>query len=433
MTYTNSPGSTPKGIRFLLSAFALILLAILPGCGEDSPTGGESNIPPETRIVTGPREDVPVSYLVSIAWLGSDTDGPVQSYQWRMSDNGPDGVLDPGDTLGLPWHSTTKTDSVFAAPAQLDSFPPDVGNPLITDPIDLRNWQTHSFFVRAVDRNGAIDPTPARIDFTVTTLLPRATWDLVSLTRDTCQPTNTTLALGIATEDDDDPDGLAVAYRYALVAVEDLDPAAFDGTGISPLPAGGCIDRSGYELLDAGRLFPESVWSEWFDYVETQDPQIDLTLPNLPPGSSWFLALQARDRAGAVTPTFVWNRNFLHFRVDGSFFPTLGVTDPLGGVSDFNGPAATVVDLGVLPDSTVVEFTWSADASNYLGQIDGYRFAVDVADPLNVGESEWSVPWIDIRRFTGDFAPGPHNFVVAALDDSGQITSAVYRFDLPAN
>ncbi len=411
----------------------IVLLAVLSGCGEDSPPPGFlPNTPPDTRIVSGPRDDVPVSYLTEIAWLGNDPDGPVVSYRWRISDNGPDGQLDPADTLGLPWHTTTRTDSIFATSAELDSFPPDVDNPLITDPIDFRNWQTHSFFVSAVDRDGTADPTPARIDFTVTTLLPRVEIDVIQLTRDTCQPTNTTLAFGMKIEDDDDPDGVGQAYRTAMIAVEDLDPAAFEGSGVPVPSAGACLSRAEYEQLDPSLLFPESVWSPWSDYVETDYPEIDLTLADLPPGSSWFLAIQGRDRAGAVTPTFVWNRNFLHFHVDGGFLPTLEVTDPTGVTRSFQGAASPVVDLGFLTDPQVV-FSWHASGADYAGLIIGYRWAFDPADPLEVDESEWAVPWIDIVDLSESFPPGAHSVVITTQDNSGQVSTAAYRFEIPAD
>ena len=426
--------STPQ-LRRIQPSFLVLAVAILAtfsGCGDDSPTTDKPNLPPETSIVTGPRSDVAVSYLVELAWLGSDSDGPVESYLWRMSDNGPDGVLDIEDTLGMPWHQTARTDSIFAASAQLDSFPADVENPLITDPIDFRNWQTHTFFVRAIDRDGAIDSTPARIDFTVTTLLPKIEFDLVDLSRDECQPVNTSLALGVSAEDEDDPDGIPVSYRYALIAVEDLDPAAFDGTGVPVPAAGDCLIRTEYEALNAGALFPESAWTRWFDYFDADDATADITLDNLPVGSSWFLAIQAKDRAEALTPTFVWNRNFLHFRVEGGFFPTLSVDDPLDNTTDFEGTQSSVVDLGTLANSTV-QFTWTATAAGYAGLVAGYRFAFDAADPLNVDDAEWAVPWIGLQSLTETFAPGAHNVVIVAQDNSGQSSSGVYIFTIGDN
>jgi hypothetical protein len=44
-------------------------------------------------------------YTVSFFWTGFDPDGSIDGFQWRISDNGEDGVVDVADTLShvLPW------------------------------------------------------------------------------------------------------------------------------------------------------------------------------------------------------------------------------------------------------------------------------------------------------------------------------------------
>ncbi|HKI84646.1 MAG TPA: hypothetical protein VKA63_09960 [Candidatus Krumholzibacteria bacterium] len=384
---------------------------------------------PDTSIVSAPRSDIPNSYRVSIAWLGNDPDGQVASFQWRMSDDGADGVVDPQDTLGLAWHSTAISDSTFDTSAELDSFAADVANPAITDPIDFRNWQVHTFFVRAVDQHGNIDPTPASVTFTVTTVLPQVEFDLPTLSEDVCQATNTTVGLGIETSDEDDPLKIASEFRYAWVPVQDLDPSLFDGTGVSPPQAGDCLTRAQYEMLDSTRLFTESDWSSWMPFEITSRPEVDLSRSTLSPGSSWFLAVQARDRAKAVTTTFRWNRNLFHFHVDGGFFPALHVTDPSAGERDFEGEATTAVNLGAYGDSTLT-FSWTASAESYAGVISDYRYAFDAADPLNVEESEWDTPWANASSTSVQLDTGAHNLAIAVRDNSGAITRAVYLFSV---
>jgi hypothetical protein len=396
---------------------------------SNSTTEPVADRPPDTRIVAAPRDDIPNSYRVSLAWLGSDEDGTVVSFQWRMSNDGPDGVVDPVDTLGLAWHFTELGDSTFEASAELDSFPADVTNPAIIDPIDFRNWQTHTFFVRAVDQHGNVDPTPASASFTVTTILPQVQFDLPTLNQDVCQPTNATLDLGIDTDDADDPVRIAADFRYALVAVEDLDPAAFHDAGLSVPLAGDCVTRSQYERLDSTTLFHENSWSDWVPFERTGRPESDITLTNLAPGSSWFLAVQARDRANAITTTFRWNTNLLHFHVDGGFFPLVHATDPNAGEMDFQGETTAAVDLGAFGDSTLT-FAWTASAEEYAGLISDSRYVFDAADPLNVEEAEWDTPWAVLSSASADLAPGAHNFALAVRDNSGAITRIVYIFSV---
>jgi hypothetical protein len=384
---------------------------------------------PDTKIVVAPRSDIPNSYRVSLSWLGTDPDGLVSSFQWRMSDDGPDGTVDVADTQGLAWHTTAISDSIFDTTAELDSFPADVQNPAIIDPIDYRNWQTHTFFVRAVDQHGNIDPTPASVSFTVTTILPQVEFDLPTLTQDVCQATNTTVGIGIDTRDEDDPLKIASEFRYAFVAAQDLDPSVFDGTGLSPLQAGDCLTRAQYELLDSTRLFQESAWSDWMPFEITSRPETEFSRSNLTPGTSWFLAVQARDRAEAVTTTFRWNRNLFHFHVDGGFFPALHVTDPNAGEMDFEGEATAAINLGAFGDSTLT-FSWTASAEDYAGLISDYRYAYDAADPLNVEESEWDTPWAVLSSTSAKLDPGAHNLAIAVRDNSGAITRAVYLFNV---
>lgn len=396
---------------------------------SNSTTEPVSDQAPDTQIVVAPRDDIPNSYRVSLAWFGTDPDGQVASFQWRMSNDGADGVVDPEDTLGLAWHSTAISDSTFDTSAELDSFSADVQNPAIVDPIDLRNWQTHTFFVRAIDQHGNVDPTPASATFTVTTILPQVEFDLPTLDQDVCQATNTTVGIGVDTRDEDDPLKIASEYRYAWVAAEDLDPSAFDGTGVSPPQAGDCLTRAQYELLDSTQLFKQGDWSSWIPFEITSRPEADISRSGLSPGSSWFLAVQARDRAKAVTTTFRWNLNLFHFHVDGGFFPLLHVSDPSPQEMDFSGEPANAVDLGAFGDSTLT-FSWTASAEDYAGLISDYRYAFDAADPLNVEESEWATPWAISSSTSVRLDPGAHNLVIAVRDNSGAITRAVYIFSV---
>ena len=115
------------------------------------------NEPPMTQVTHAPLGD----NRFHMYWTGNDPDGVVVGFRWRLSDNGLDGTIDVPDTLGLPWHFTTATDSIFVVPADQAGgrADPDDGGPALL-------VQVHTFWIKAVDNRGADDPTPAYITFT---------------------------------------------------------------------------------------------------------------------------------------------------------------------------------------------------------------------------------------------------------------------------
>lgn len=416
----------------ILAWSLLVLLGLLAACSSDDDEFIPNELP-DTRIIIAPSSTLPVSYRVEFAWLGSDPDGLIDAYDWRISDDGANGIVDVGDTLGLPWQRTVRSDSLFDASAELDSFPPDVENPVITDPIDFRWWQNHTFWVRAVDQKGAVDPTPASSRFTATTTAPTIAIDIpTDLPRDggaakqaECFLTNPVLAVGVKTVDLDDPLGIADEYRYALLAVQDLDPAAYAALGIPNLNAGECLGYDDFVQLDLLPYVPEEAWSIWMEYVVTDDPSIDFTLPALELGSSWFLFLQARDRARALTPTLRYNLNFFEFKVEGGFAPQLTVLDPNDDEYVFDEDTMLPVAIDLQGDGEY-RFQWSGDATSYAGVVTGYRYAVDPVDPSNVDELEWATPWSPLQITLLTLSDGPHSLVVAVQDNSGEVRQAEF-------
>lgn len=139
--------------------------------GEDTASAADStfvtlpvpNEPPMTQVTHAPLGD----NRFHMYWTGNDPDGVVVGFRWRLSDNGLDGTIDVPDTLGLPWHFTTATDSVFAVSAEQPGAPsdPDDGGPALFA-------QVHTFWIKAVDNRGADDPTPAYITFTAVAEAP---------------------------------------------------------------------------------------------------------------------------------------------------------------------------------------------------------------------------------------------------------------------
>ena len=167
MTKTNS------AIKVLSGMFLVALAAA--GCSPDTELGGTPvpNLAPNTELTAAPPDLLEGSFIVSFNWTGFDPDGRIRGYQWKLSNNGTDGIsvqdtltVDPvtGAVLN-PWHFSASTDTTLLVSADIPNFP--------RDPEGYnRSYQTHSFFVRAVDEHGVVDPTPAYVSFNATTLLP---------------------------------------------------------------------------------------------------------------------------------------------------------------------------------------------------------------------------------------------------------------------
>ena len=90
------------------------------------------NLLPDTFVMAGPLEssrrgDEPVHLF----WFGVDADGTIDHFEWMTSDSDPPGA----------WHWTVQTDSSFALPVSLSA-----------------EWV---FWVRAVDNDRGVDPSPA--------------------------------------------------------------------------------------------------------------------------------------------------------------------------------------------------------------------------------------------------------------------------------
>ena len=101
-----------------------------------------ANEPPDTFVTAAGPDTTGTTVRWSLFWFGTDDDGEVVRFEWRVADHGPDGALDPPDSSGVAWASTTVTDTVLTWDDGLGS---------------------RTFFIRAVDDREARDPTPASI------------------------------------------------------------------------------------------------------------------------------------------------------------------------------------------------------------------------------------------------------------------------------
>ncbi len=408
---------------------ALALGSSLAGCGWSEGIEGDTaaNLPPDTSISIAPPNLDAASFQVSFFWAGSDPDGTVEAFEWRISDNGPDGIVDREDTLALPWNRTTAYDSTFVVSADLDSFPDDVDDPDQSDGT-YRWWQTHTFFVRAIDDQGARDPSPAHESFTATTIAPKVVIDYPTrASTTTCLSSTRKLTFGWTVNDPDDPLGRPDAVRYVLLDLGELPPPLDE---LIHLDDNECLNQPDYTELNPIALLPDEAWSRWIAYDAPNDSGRIVTLPLFDIDRRLLFAVQARDRSGAVTPTFDWNVNVRHMRTTSGKYPSLTVTDHYLGSRTFVSQHA-VVSSRVIAEQPI-EFQWSADAARYGGIIQSYRYGWDVQDVNDEDDPGWSVGWglqwrsIERRSFRG----GDHVFVVQVRDNSGAITRGTYNLSV---
>lgn len=101
----------------------------------DSFTTLTYNFPPDTWLSAEPPDSTVAGYNIHLYWSGFDIDGIIAYFEWQRIDEG----------IPTPWFRTTHHDSVF-----------------VIDFSFTLDWQ---FFVRAVDAEGTVDPTPASYVF----------------------------------------------------------------------------------------------------------------------------------------------------------------------------------------------------------------------------------------------------------------------------
>ena len=152
-----------KRLRVLGLALAVAAsLVVAAGCGMTGKLTGtlNSNKPPETVLFVDGDVDT-VNHIVHLYWFGSDSDGEVKGFEWRLLN-----PETPADTL---WRFTTLTDSIFTV-------------------LTPQGYTNTKFSVRAVDDKDARDPDPPLQTFEFSNLPPIVRFQTKPL------PTDTTFA-----------------------------------------------------------------------------------------------------------------------------------------------------------------------------------------------------------------------------------------------
>ena len=135
-----------------LLAIPLAALIFLTGCRKKERLFLDTNLTPETRLTSAPAPYSPTNYQVHLYWDGSDPDGYVVAYHLAWDDTVP-----PFGAANSPWFYTTKTDSLFIALIDIEG----------------QDTKRHTFYARAVDNEGKVDPSAAWAIFDASTDPPR--------------------------------------------------------------------------------------------------------------------------------------------------------------------------------------------------------------------------------------------------------------------
>ncbi len=265
-----------------------------------------------------------------------------------------------------PWWNTSRTDSVF-------TFSQPDGAPLAAE-----DSRVHTLQVAAVDDDGLADPAPACVVFTPRNNLPE--------TQIVTGPSGVTGPMVIFTWQGSDSDGFVVGFGYALyeweAPIEEwLEIASEDSLGAE-------VTSMAFGPLDGRYRF--DVWA--IDDEGGIDPT---------PATREFICIPE-----LVGPKLYVNSNVFATKVyrGPQWQPEHDLYEPI-----FEGDH--------------LEFDWVASASEYGGEITGYRFAYD--DTL-----DWS-PWsLTARHF--DILPsvGQHALYVDVLDNVGMLTKGKIAFDV---
>jgi len=134
----------------VLLALPLVAMLFMTGCRKEEKLLVDRNLAPDTRLTSAPAPGDQMNYRVLMRWAGSDPDGFVAGYYFAWDDTVPGVGADPS-----AWTFTDSTHRLFKA--QIDT---------------AGETRRHTFFVRSVDNEGALDPNPARVRFDAWTIQP---------------------------------------------------------------------------------------------------------------------------------------------------------------------------------------------------------------------------------------------------------------------
>jgi hypothetical protein len=356
-----------RKLAVLTMLMAVLASGLILGCSKFDPGDRDPNLPPQTTLSFSPDEGGTANYRVRMNWFGWDEDGEVVFFETAWDK--PDTVASWSRWIEMSGNRVVSTDSIFMLRAA-DEYDEEQG------------YAIHSFGVRAVDNEGARDASPESLNFTAATALPE--------TRIDEGPAVVTGPMVRFVWSATDFDGVISYYYYRLYRKE-----LGEWVQVAPDP----------EVAESIRV----------------EADINNVLFGPIAGLHRF-EVWAEDDAGAIDQTPA--------RVDFTCNPELAgplltIFTNVFGNHTFRGPVWP--DRYNFPepifDGERLQFFWTADASDYGGEIVGFRHAYD-------DTSTWPAWSIFDRRFQVVPTIGRHSLYVSALDNANVVTRARMYFDV---
>jgi hypothetical protein len=402
----------------IFALLAAVLTALVAACATESIEGERiENQPPRVWLSAAPPEGSTEKYRVQLFWGGWDPDGELLRYEFLVTDN-VTGVFDPADTAGATWSPVIGNDSTFTFSAD-ELIEPD------PDEQVAEFARSHTFFIRAVDAEGARSVRPAYRSFTARTLSPQVNILVpVSVFGSADVPPITTFRWR--------------ASDYVSDRLTSQEPDSVQWAMVSTVPFGNNLNAT----LEYLRTDPASAkeWFPWTYYRAENDSGKTWTTPPMEFGT-YIFAIRAKDEAGAVTPVLDDETNVRRVRVSTRITgPLLTVNNIYMGAVQTTSCRTPLTILDV-PAGIQLQFNLSASAESYGGLVAGYRYGWDIADLED--PSQWEVDYTPFVSAIAATAPrtyffGTHTLTVDVIDNSGfcsriEVKVNVIQFTLERN
>ena len=405
---------------------ALVWVAAIPRESTPKP----SSAPPNVSFFHPPNNGDDVPYRTVLSWTGSDPDSGDGIHHYEIATDPPlvftsaeiaHPETAPGVTLTVRPSLEEGRDTIEVAKDVADSVysffwigtPDTSGTFVFTTPnpdsefvggqiLPKESYSGgHRVFVRAEDLSETISETDS-VWFTALNQTPM-TWITHPIINSEIADLGPSLLLRAVGSD---PDSVStthqpVGYLFNVVRLDTLEPPI---PILQATPA--VLLRFGEWVYEAGYLL---------------DKTIALDTP-----AEYIVGVRAVDENGGTDPILNFGRNAFRFQAfPGGGAPDLTIYEPTLGQMSFRGTGSPK-DVDV-PANRELNFSWTASAEHYGGEIEAYSWGLDIPFPEVEGPgSGWS-DWGQITAPPGPIifhTAGTHTLYVRARDLVGTITTA---------
>jgi hypothetical protein len=411
-----------RRIRRLDAVSIAALLGWAAGCGND-PSEPVPNLPPDTFLTSSePADSSRVPHHVSFNWNGQDADGTVpRTFDYILDSYARSVATIDQVHLVTPavddprWTRVNAYELTLAVPADTLRADPrgDIGFG------EFDRW--HTFYLRAVDNEGAPDGSPEHRTFQAFTAAPKL-WMLAPVVRGDAVTLPRTFVMNW---DGNDPIGRDSPLQNPKEARWAIVPATLDAGGT---PIG--FPAALYDL-------PESSWSPWVSWTAADSAGREVIfrdkVPAGPGQQSFVFAVQGRDDGGAITPKFdattLHANNYAAITLDGSLLvgPSIVVHAREESLSAWSFGGIGAPAQVALVDSDTLTLFWDApNASRYGARGRDARYGWNIVDESD--DLEWT-SFSTVRIAAPHvLSAGGDVFKIQCRDNIGQTTTATISF-----